>query len=251
MKKTLLLTGVLLALTAPLASAAGINLAWNNCFPTGLADLSTVGCNTDPLNNGNVYQMYGSVVLGISIPDVASQSDVIDLQVANPVLDDWWMMAAGECRDGSLSIVFQGAPNATTCVKTLFGGSIVPLSDYASKFGLPNRARLRLVCSRVTGAAANATSQYQIFNVNLDGAKSAFDPADPGTTPCNGCEDPACIVFNSCLIQGISGSNNLYTTPNSPGGRQHVTWQGGNGTNCPQSTPTHKATWGKVKSLYR
>ena len=231
-----------LATLAPHAMAAGINLAWSNCFPTGLADLSPV-CNI--ASNGNVYLLYGSAVSGVAIPDLASQADVIDVQVANPTLDDWWMFASGECRDGSLFITFQGFPNTTTCNKTLFGGSIVPLSDWASKFGVQNRARLRLVCSRVTGTAMSATTQYQLFQIYIDGQHSAFDPADPGTPECGGCSDQALIVFNFCQLQAISGSNLLLTTPNNnPVGRQHVTWQA-------NPVPARRQTWGQIKSLYR
>ena len=35
MKKTILLCGALLALTASVASAAGLNFAWNNCYGEG------------------------------------------------------------------------------------------------------------------------------------------------------------------------------------------------------------------------
>src|SRR5262249_27309844 len=40
MRKTLWLAGAILALAAPLASAAGINLAWNNCYPSAGQDLA-------------------------------------------------------------------------------------------------------------------------------------------------------------------------------------------------------------------
>ena len=36
MKKTILLCGALLALTATVASAAGVNFSWTNCFGEGL-----------------------------------------------------------------------------------------------------------------------------------------------------------------------------------------------------------------------
>ena len=227
-----------LATFAPHAMAAGINLAWSNCYPTGLADL---GSACDIASNANFYELYGSVISGVAIPDLASQADVIDMQVANPVLDDWWMLDTGACRYNSLVIQFQGFTNVTTCSKTLFGGSIVPLFDWASKFASPNRARLRLVCSRTTGIAMSATTQYQLFRIYIDGEHSAFDPADPGTPVCSGCSDQATIVFTSCQLQGLSGSTFLITAPDQ---RNHVTWQA-------NPVPTRRQTWGRVKSLYR
>lgn len=234
---------------APPASAVGLNLAWNNCFPTGAVD-NTVVC--DIASNGNIYQLYGSIISGIAIPDLASQEDVIDVQVANANLDDWWRLTSGECRDGSLSVQFQGFANGTTCIKTLFGGSIVPLTNWDSQappeLGL-NHGRLRLVCSRVTGIAMSGTTQYQLFLVNIDGVHSAFDPADPGTPECAGCSDKGCIVFNSCNLLAISGAKNMITTPDQ---RRYVTWQGGpSGDLTCQATSVRRQTWGRVKSLYR
>ena len=44
MKKTLLLTGVLLALTASLASAAGLSLGWANPADLGLNTCPSSSC---------------------------------------------------------------------------------------------------------------------------------------------------------------------------------------------------------------
>src|SRR5215510_288691 len=77
MKKTLLITGVLLALTASIASAAGgINLAWNDCWGGGGVNAKTFACNTNAGNN----DMYVSFDPGVDYPDMVGSDDIIDLQ---------------------------------------------------------------------------------------------------------------------------------------------------------------------------
>src|SRR6266704_1274312 len=100
MKQWLPLLAVVLAVVLSAvsqASAGGINLAWNNCLPTA-GSAQDLGSLCDIASNGNVYLLYGSVITGVAIPDFASQTDVLDLQVANASLDDWWKLASGECR---------------------------------------------------------------------------------------------------------------------------------------------------------
>jgi len=67
MKKTLLLTGVLLALTASLASAAGLNLAWNNCLAgSGAAVDKSSACDANTVFDTQV--LVGSMVTGFASP---------------------------------------------------------------------------------------------------------------------------------------------------------------------------------------
>jgi hypothetical protein len=69
--------------------------------------------------------------------------------------------------------------------------------------------------------------------------------------PCAGCQLGACIVFQYIKVAqpaGTPGGDALLTDQHNT---RYMTWQGGVGTNCPQATPTRKASWGQVKSLYR
>src|SRR5262249_45943426 len=80
MKKTLILTGVLLALTASLASAGGINLAWNDCLGSGLGSVNkTFACTSNTGNN----DLYISFDPPVNIPDVNGSNPLIDLQSAS------------------------------------------------------------------------------------------------------------------------------------------------------------------------
>jgi hypothetical protein len=56
MKKTLILTGAVLALSASMAAAQGVNLSWNDCGTFGAAS-NTFTCNS---NTGTPFAMVGS-----------------------------------------------------------------------------------------------------------------------------------------------------------------------------------------------
>ena len=85
MKKLLVMTGVLLALAAPMAGAAGLNLNWNDCtLGGGVANLNdactaqfgtpyTLICSTDPPN----------------MPNFVAAAGIVSLQV-QPDLGLWW-----------------------------------------------------------------------------------------------------------------------------------------------------------------
>src|SRR6266487_3105200 len=100
MKKILLLTGVLLALTVSLASAAGLDMAWNGC-PLTLSNPSDIAdpCDSD----GNLYFFYLAVNAPAGITQLVSETFIVDVQTTAPVLPDWWHLEAGGCRDGSFS----------------------------------------------------------------------------------------------------------------------------------------------------
>ena len=87
--------------------------------------------------------------------------------------------------------------------------------------------------------------EYYAYKVNLQRSKSS------GTGSCAGCLEPMCIVLNGCqLFQNPAAANDPdITNPGSTG--NFATWQAQSIPNCPQSTPTHNSSWGKLKSLYR
>src|SRR5215470_11278429 len=95
MKKILLLTGVLLALTASLASAGGINLAWQDCLGSGGVVNRNFACNT---NAGVANDLYISFDPPTAIPDINGSNPIIDLQSASTPLPQWWLMKnVGSC----------------------------------------------------------------------------------------------------------------------------------------------------------
>ena len=103
MKKILLLTGVLLALTASLASAGNLDMSWNGC-PLTLTNPSDV---SDPCDNnfGN-YVFVLSVKAPAALTKWVGEELNLDVATAGPVLPDWWHLEAFDPNQITLSHTF-------------------------------------------------------------------------------------------------------------------------------------------------
>jgi hypothetical protein len=243
MKKTLLLAGALLALSAGVASAqGGINLSWADCGTTGTLS-RTFACTSNTLSGAI---MIASAIAPVNMDQLNSEESVMDLQTNQAALSAWWQMGAGGCRATggmSSSADFTGGP--FTCADPWQGGALGAM-DYAAGFGAPNRARVRTVYAIGGSTSIDDATEYYIFKISLLGSKST------GTGACAGCTDGACIVLNSIKLNQPAGVGDYVIT--TPITRNYVTWQaGGAGISggCPAATPTQSRTWGSVKSLYR
>jgi hypothetical protein len=244
MKKTLILTGVLLALTASLASAGGINLAWQECLGSGGQVNRTFACNT---NAGIANDLYISFDPPVNIPDVNGSNPLIDLQSASDPLPAWWQMKnSGTCRP--LSLAANTGPGS--CVDTWQGQGVAGIAAYITNAVLPseptNRARLLGSISVPTAAAGNVDpgTEYFCLIVRINNAKST------GLGACAGCNDPVCLVLNEVLLTSNNSGDNRIVNPLVG---NFATWQGGaiGGAGCPAATPTSNKTWGQLKSIYR
>jgi hypothetical protein len=260
--KKLLISAVILMLSVGSAGAAGLNLAWNNCFPSAGAALDqTFSCDDSSPGamdaNLNVFTMVGSVIPGINITGLIAWGGTFDWQTLSPTLDDWWKLAGTECREGAVTFSFNGFSNTTTCNKTMMVASPAPLpvANWAYPADKPaNWARYSPGVARTTGFNVVGTTQYQLCIIAIDTHNTLVN-GDGTTVACAGCSDPACIVFNEVELdvpvaqQPPDGKNIV----NNADQRQYVTWQGGaiGGTGCPLSTPARRTSWGQVKSLYR
>lgn len=262
MKKTLLLTGVLLALTASFASAAGLNLAWTNCAANGTQNMSDL-CDQNTLLGPN-WHIIGSAISPVAIatgtPLFVAHRSWLDVENASPTLDDWWRMAPGDCRAGQYSPAHTNATmTGTGCVKTILGtGNTSAINNYTDNFGgnnPANSARLDMIAARAdAGGTVTSTTQYQLFDVSILPSFATADPNDPTAPVCAGCSDAACLVYQQAELDRADGSAITITGPSSAApNRNWATWQGGvvPGSGCPLAVPTQKATWGKLKSLYR
>ncbi len=241
MKKTLLMAGALLALSAGIASAAGgINLSWSECGVGGALQRN-FACT----NNSGSNSMYGSAIAPVPMPQLNGQAAVLDLQTNQAALSNWWQLASGGCRAGLISANFNFLTAPGGCFDP-WGGNASGGISYTPGFGGPNKARIRPACAIPGSYSMDDVTEHYMFIVTFTNAKSV------GTGACAGCQDGACIVFNSILLTQPLGVGN-YTIAN-PIDRQYVQFQGGAGGvagGCPQATPTKNATWGSVKSLYR
>jgi hypothetical protein len=239
MKKTLLIAGALLALTASMASATGINLYWNDCSPAG----GGVGVS-DQLNpctaNTGAFLLYASLNPAPGIEACVGEEGVIDLQTSAAALSPWWQMRSDGCRPTSISTQF--AFSVFNCGDP-WNGQALGGMDYA--YSGPNRARIRTVCAQpiATAGPLAAGTEYYMFAVKIDKVKST------GTGNCAGCLDAACLVLNSIKITqptGTAGGDPTYSTPDQS---QFATYRGGSAM-C-LATPNQNRTWGSVKALYR
>jgi hypothetical protein len=241
MKKAILLCGMLLAISATVASAAGLNLRWQNCGADGGTQNRTFACNANAGSN----VMVGSFVLDTDLLQVNGNELVVDLATAGPALADWWRFtSAGACRQTALAIA---AHDGASCPDMFAGQASMNIAAY--QLGLHGANSGRILCVDAVQAAAIvdlfAGQEYGIAKWTVSNVKTV------GTGACNGCLTAACIVFNSANLTTEGNLNNTKLTHEAGPGSSYLTWQGGGGTNCPAATPTKNATWGSVKSLYR
>jgi hypothetical protein len=241
MKKTLLITGVLLALTASLASAGGINLAWNDCVGGGGLPLKVFACTSNTGNN----DLYMSFDPPVSIPDVNGSNPIVDLQSASSPLPQWWQFKnSGTCRLGSLSAL---AALPGTCVDTWAGAGTAGVAAYLTNSIVPsvppNRARILGSISVPTLQAASVApgTEYFLLMFRINNAKST------GSGACAGCSDPVCLVLNEVLLTSNNSGDTRITNPLVS---NFASWQAAL-ANCPGATPTNNKTWGQLKSIYR
>jgi len=266
MNRAMVLAGALLPLAPSLAvGAPGLNLGWNYACPTTTASAADMSfaCN----DNGALFSIIGSARAPAGLSKVTAEELVFDLQESGGALSPWWHLedasgpAPGGCRGadpainpaGSLSLTTDRTGLSTAVCKGYWGTSSSGGQTYVPGYGGPNRARLQGTFARTpSGAGALiADVQYYVSNIGLDSQHTIPDPTDPTLYVCSGCQDGVCIVFNSCKLIQPPGTPNGDITVNTTDFRNFVTWQGGGTIGCPQAVPIRRATWGRVKSLYR
>ena len=242
MKKTLVAACSLLALCASVASAApGIDLAWTDCGSAGTTS-QTWTCDT---NTGTPFTLFASFIPPAGINQFVGISSQMDFTSTTPVLPDWWQHGTGLCRGtAGMTISFDFTSGPIAFVDPWVGSAAFG-SVYNAGFVTPNRARLIVQGAIPTEEALDPAAEYYAYKVNLQRSKTS------GTGSCAGCLVPMCIVLNDCqLFQNPAAANDPDITNPGPTGN-FATWQATSIPNCPQSTPTHNSSWGKLKSLYR
>jgi len=241
MKKSLILTGAMLALSASFAAAEGINLSFNDCGLNGTR-FATFNCLS---NTGTPFTAIGSFIPPPAIAEFLGINAQVDVTTA-AALPDWWKHGATSCRSTSgMSVSFDFTSGPFSCTD-FFSGQAAGGFLYEAGFATPNRARIRLTCAVPfdNRGPVDENLEYYAFKLNLQRAKST------GTGSCAGCEQQACIVLNEIqLFQPPEAGNDPIIT--SAAEANHVTWQSSTVPGCPESTPARNSSWGQVKSLYR
>lgn len=241
--RILLATMALITLLAGIAAAqGGINLSWDDCGAAGVSQ-KTFACNSNILTGA---VMYGSAIPGADIPDFVQYDSIMNLQTNQPTLPSWWRYNNGGCRGAAaISVDFDFHLGPFTCSDPWQGMAFGGMTVDAGYEG-PDRARIRTVgtYSDVTPRPISGNVEYEFFRITLLGNKTV------GTGSCAGCSEGACIVFNEIQLEEPYPYKVTLTLPIS---RNWIVWQQGTGVGvgCPAATPTHAATWGSVKSLYR
>ncbi|MFN8589521.1 MAG: hypothetical protein U0704_17145 [Candidatus Eisenbacteria bacterium] len=245
MKKTLLLSAVLLAVSASLASAAGLNLYWTSCGAGGAANKS-FACNS---NTATAHKLYGSYVAPAGTTAITGNEMVVDLVSSTASLPAWWsMFTPSSCRPTALSANFIDATGVSgDCIDYWQSQASGGVGAYTAGFGgQPNRARVLIVAAVAPANAVpvDVDAEYYSFTLSISNTKTV------GSGSCAGCTDPVCIVLNEIKLTQPAGVGDFRIQ--SPATRNYVTWQGGVvAGGCPAVVPAQNRTWGQVKSLYR
>src|ERR1041385_150609 len=250
MKRVTLLCGLLLAMTATVASAAGVGIRWTECIGDGGTLNRNFACNVNTGSN----VLVGTFQLGAAgLAQVSGEEIVVDLGSASATLPAWWQFKnAGTCRTGSLAIGAAPTANAANCADWGGGLAGAGLGAYIIGARGPNTAR-------VVAASAVPPSGLQ----DLGGGQEDFAVTPAINKPktvnggCTGCQTAVCIVFNSLnMTTPVLANNVLLTGPSNGTDADFCTWQGGAGVivggtpGCGAATPTKNATWGAVKAMY-
>jgi hypothetical protein len=242
MKKTLLISGLFLALTASVASAGGINLNWSNCeigtVPPPAKALS-FACNA---NTGASFVLMASFDPNVSQQCIAFEY-IVDIESSGPTLPAWWdFKNAGSCRSASMSMNTNfGATGPFDCVDPWSGS--IGLQDFSYTV-VGNTVRIFGFGSApaTNPVPLDAATEYYGFALLINRAKTA------GLGACGGCLDQVAIVFNEINLYDETGAPHVMTGPAAVQSNC-AAWQGF--ANPCAATPTTKSTWGKIKSIYR
>jgi len=226
---------VLLALglaSAPIARAAGLNLAWDRCRGDSPVELvRTFAC--DDNQGSDVF--VGSFILGTPAPTASIVEMVYDIHSASGgLLPAWWdLRSQSSCRgqlfaDGVLPAL------AASCQSWVPSGPRVVIIRYDYQLDAPDHAKL-VVTARPTPLQALSLAagvEYLGSRVLL----SRVGAAPPGS--CGGCLEPASITLSEVRV---ANPEQILT---APAAGNVVFWQSAG------PTPARRTSWGAVKALF-
>lgn len=227
------------ALARP-AGAAGINLAWDDCGPNGVA-AKTWACDA---NEGR-HVLIGSVVPPVDVPRFVGVDLVLWFGLDAATVPPWWDFTYGTgCRSRSvvLDTDFSETPSGgTACADVFAAEGAGGVADYDIGFIGPNRARLIAFWATPDERALTRDVETYLFRLVLDHVRTV------GTDACAGCATATCVLFYRAVLVQPAGVGDFELS--WPHDFQTAGWNGGSGSLC--SVAVRRATWGAIKSLYR
>lgn len=240
MRKAIVTSVVLLALSATMATAGTLNFYWTDCVGDGGTTNKNFACTTSTATDAAI----GSFILSSPLPDFVAVEIVADLQAEDTTLPAWWDFNPnpGACHGSSLSMTFDYSALANASCLDPFGQpGIGSLANY-----IPSGNRARIIGVGAIDAnnpqALAAGQEYYGFRLALRKDKAT------GAGSCAGCTIPVAIVLNQINAVGVgvgsAEANDAVATS------QCVTYQLASAATC-LATPSRNKTWGQVKALYR
>ena len=248
--KKLLLSGVLLALTASVALAGHLNVNYGmGCWSDGTPIAAkTFACTA---NTGNMM-ITASFIPTADKADWVGVSGVLDGST-NPgtPLPAWWQLYnTGACRSAALTVSgdFIAAPQVG-CVDIFAGAANGGIGAYQTELypppaplnvPAPERFRLKVAYVLIDPIFVAGGAEYYAFRATITNVKTV------GTGACAGCLTPLTMVLEQINSIGLTSGDEIIV---DPAANACLTWQTG-GPGC-GATPATNSTWGQVKSLYR
>ena len=240
MTKTIMLTTVILALSASaaLAQTAGVNLSWDECGDGGVLN-KAFACNSNSGTNVAV----GSFVAPDGITQLTGTEMTLDVVAEGDSLPNWWQFKnAGACRQSGLGVNFIYAGSSCEDYWSSVSGATGGVAAYVVGEAGANTARITLVAAvdQMQATALTGGTEYFDFNLTINKTKTV------GTGACAGCSTPVTITLSAVnLTQPVGVGDVLLTDAAS---RNYITWQGGAGLG--PSAP-QRVTYGQIRSIYR
>ncbi len=240
------------------ATAAGLNLAWDDCGAGGQCN-KDFACNT---NTGAPFSLVASFVPPEGTTKITGEEISIEICSNGGYMPPWWSYRnAGSCRTSAMQASIDAASaSLTRCEDYWSFAGAGGIASYDPMYrGGGDRAIIRLVFAVPTTVAGpvDATREYYACIVRFTRDKTV------GTGSCAGCSTPMGLRLQEVrLTQPVGLGDYRLTTPVTltPDYDSSIaTWQHGSFRHwnapqfwaCPAAVPVRNSTWGAIKAQYR
>ncbi len=250
MKKVLLFTGALALVAASAFAQGGIDLSVNACpgDANSLAQAASATATTD-CAGGSPLTILGTWGPNEAISDLSNLDGTLGYSVAGDLnsSDQFWDFdPANLCSPGGPLSSAQARPSSGCATPVAYTNTWNVASSGTAIGGAqstPQTGKIVFTCYRPSPLSVAAGQKLFGVQIIIDASQST----EAGGT-CAGCSDAACIVWN----EGRPGSFGASTPSNLEGPFVFGnTLSVNGGTGLCAAVPTHKQTWGSLKSLYR